>query len=300
VWTILSTLKGRGALTTLRLPMHLPMHPRMSNMSKGQRAAWGGTVQGWWRARRTWAQALQVLATVFATAALAYVMPSGSILRRLANARDELSLGSLRVDGSATFYGAGARDAAAALGLATDRAEVQVDAVVMLRAPGRCRFELNPLDGSRAASVVSGDKARREGRELSLVEVALARTCAVLATRSDREGDAREVLQTYLREHRVDLSTTSLSRLNGQVAFVMGSPEQGKPQFWAYKDSFMPARIRFPEGGVAWDVRFLDYGSPATGEAFPRTVEVWREGALVMRFTALKSDAKATFGERTF
>jgi len=249
--------------------------------------------------RASWRGAL-VLAALVSTAALAYVMPSWSILRRMVNARDELSLGSLRVEGSASFYGSGAKDAAAALGLPADRTEVQVDASVMLRAPGRCRFELNPIEGSRAASVSSGERTRREGRELAILDVALQRTCAVLATRSDREGDAREVVQTYLKDHRVDLNTTSLSRQSGQVTFVIGNPDETKPQFWAYKDSFMPARALFPEGGTLYDVRFLDYGSPATGEAFPRMVEVWRGGELVMRFTALKSDAKAALGEKLF
>ncbi|MHB8879631.1 MAG: hypothetical protein ACYC8T_38570, partial [Myxococcaceae bacterium] len=68
-----------------------------------------------------------------------------------------------------------------------------------------------------------------------------------------------------------------------------------------YKDSFLPARLRFTEAdGVSWDVRFVDYASPATGEWFPRVVEVDRGGAPWLKFTGLTADAKAKLEDRLF
>ena len=52
--------------------------------------------------------------------------------------------------------------------------------------------------------------------------------------------------------------------------------------------------------GVAWDVRFIDYTSPATGEWMPRSIEVWSEGQRVLRFTAIKSDSRATLADKLF
>ena len=214
-------------------------------------------------------------AVLAAGSALAFVMPAWSILRRMVNAREELGASNVRADGAASFYGSGAREAAAALGLPADRAEVQVDAAVLFKAPGRCRFELLPVEGSRAASVLSDGKDRREGRELAILDIATEELCAVLATRSGDEAGARDGVLAYLKENRVDTSATSLARFSGQVAYVMGSPAEGKPQFWVYKDAFLPARLKLTDKGTAWDVRFLDYTSPVTGEHLPRMLEVY-------------------------
>jgi hypothetical protein len=82
---------------------------------------------------------------------------------------------------------------------------------------------------------------------------------------------------------------------------VLGEPDEGKPQFWVYKDHFRPARVRWNEKtGAAWDVRFIDYASPATGEWMPRSIEVWRDGQRVLRFTALKSDTRVSLPDRLF
>lgn len=252
--------------------------------------------------RRAFVRLVGLSAALAAAGAVAYVLPGWSIVRRMTSTRDELGVSSLRVDGSVSFLGSVAHDAALALGLPADRPEVQLDAAVLLKLPDRCRFELLPPEGgAKAAAVLSDGKARREGREVPAVGVALEQICAVLATRSSRgEGDAREAVLGYLKEKRIDLGASSLARQGGQVAYVIGNPAEGKPQLWVYKDTFLPARLKVLDGGVLWDVRFIDYGSPVTGDAFPRMVEVYKGGELALRFTALKSDSKATLADKLF
>jgi hypothetical protein len=76
---------------------------------------------------------------------------------------------------------------------------------------------------------------------------------------------------------------------------------EGRSQFWVYKDSFRAARLRYTDSANnAWDIRFLDYTSPATGEWMPRTIEVWRGGQRALRFTALKGDNRATLADKLF
>jgi hypothetical protein len=218
----------------------------------------------------------------------------------MAGAREELNLSAIRVDGTAVFFGAAAKEAASAMGQPPDRAEVQVDGAVMIKIPNRCRFELNPIEGSKAASVLSDAKPRREGREIPPIDMAIEAVCEILGARTGDDGQMREQVTQYLKQNKVDTSTTSLARFAGQVAYVLGNPEAGRAQFWVYKDSFLPARLLVEDAGVKWDVRFIDFGSAVTGEAFPRMVEVHRNGELALRFTALKSDSRATLADKLF
>jgi len=258
-----------------------------------QRPAAGGAR----RARRL----LPVLA-VLSGAALAYVLPAGAILRRLVAHREELALSTLRVDGSASFFGAAAKEAGAALGAPADRSELQMDSSILMKLPGRCRLELAPLEGSKGAAVVARGKLRQEGNPIPAVNVALSQLCPLLGVRSLAEGEGVAELERHLRAAGVEIGAeTSLARFGGEVAYAIGANKPGAPQLWVYKDSFLPARVRFTdEQGVAWDVRFLDYSSPATGEWFPRTVEVGRGQELVLRFTALKGDVRAKLDDKLF
>jgi len=242
------------------------------------------------------------VACLTSTAALAFVMPSFSILRHMTNARDDLALYAVRVDGLASFHGSAVKEAGAALGIPSDRPEILTDASFAMKLPGRCRLELNPLEGNRAASVESNGKRRAEGQPLAVVQSALTAVCSLLAVRSSSEGEARASVERFLEQQKVDrASKTWLARFGGDVAYVIGSRDDTKPQLWVFKDSFLPARLRWSdEQGVAWDVRFYDYTSPATGEWFPRLLEVHRAGELVLRFTSLKADTKSPLPDKLF
>jgi len=241
-------------------------------------------------------------ACLTSSAALAFVMPSFSILRHMTNARDDLSLYAVRVDGLASFHGSAVKEAGAALGIPSDRPELLTDATFSMKLPGRCRFELNPLEGNRAAAVESNGKRRTEGQAPAVVQSALTAVCSLLAVRSSAEGEARASVERFLEQQKVDRgSKTWLARFGGDVAYVIGSRDDTKPQLWVFKDTFLPARLRWTDAqGTAWDVRFYDYTSPATGEWFPRLLEVHRAGELVLRFTSLKADTKSPLPDKLF
>ncbi|HYO57737.1 hypothetical protein [Archangium sp.] len=246
-------------------------------------------------------RAVFLLGVLAALGAGAYVLPGGSIMRRMVAAREELNFLTLKADGSLHFYGPAANEAGAALGLPTDRPELGADGTVYLKLPGRCRFEARAREGNTVASVSSGGRKRVEGTEIPALSEAVQQVCAVLGVRAESAVEGREVVEAHLRSLGIEPRTTSLARFGGDVVYVLGQQGEGKPQFWVYKEGFRPARMKYKDGkGTAWDVRFLDYTSPATGEMLPRTIEVWRGGERVMRFTVLTGDTRAKIADTLF
>jgi len=229
---------------------------------------------------------------VVAFLVLAYVMPAYSILRRVANHRDELSTTQLKADGLAGVGPAIARDAAQLLGTEWTSGELSLTAVTSVRFPGRCRVDLSSPDSTKVVSAVwANGKKRSEGGELPALGVAVEVLCATLALHSGAEGESRAALERYLSTLKVETKRVSFGRFSGAVAFVLGDDGAGKPQFWVYKDRFLPARVRTADG---WDVRFVDYSSQATGDTWPRLVEVYQGTELQLRLTVLTADTSAT------
>ncbi|MFZ5470253.1 MAG: hypothetical protein ACOZIN_12530 [Myxococcota bacterium] len=243
-----------------------------------------------------------VLLVVLASAgAWAYILPAFSILRRMVERRADLQLSTLKVGGSLAFFGEAAKEAGAALGVATDRSEVSVDGAVYLKVPGRCRFEAASVEaGKKSAAAQAASKRRSEGAEIRALAVAVEQLCPLLALRSTNEADARAAIERHLGALKADTKKTSLARFGGRVAYVLGGRDD-PGQLWVYKDSFLPARIRLTdETGVAWDVRLLDYSSPATGEWFPRVIEIFKNGAPALRFTGLDGNVKGKLDDALF
>ncbi|WP_434387872.1 hypothetical protein [Melittangium boletus] len=250
------------------------------------------------RARAPWRPAL-LLGALVALSAGAYVLPGGSIMRRMVAAREAQTFASLKADGSLRFYGPGVREAGAALGLPTDKPDLEVDGTVYIRPPGRCRFEAKTRAGGAVASVFSAGRKRVEGPDIPSLSEAVRELCALLTARS------RDELEAHLTSLGIEPRTTSLARFGGEVVYVLGAPAEGQPQFWIYKDTFRPARLKHKEGkgegkGPEWDVRLQDYTSSATGEMMPRTVEVWRGGERLLRFTALTGDTRTKPADSLF
>jgi hypothetical protein len=231
-----------------------------------------------------------------------YVMPPFSVLKRMASERDDLSLTALRVDGTATAPPAVAPQFADALGVSAGQGELQLTMSISMRLPGRCRVELSSLDSTRSIAAVSNNgKRRTEGTELPALQVVADEICAALALRGAGEGDSRAAVEKHLGAHKVDLRQASLGRFQGTLAYVIGDPKHGAPQFWVYKDEkFHPGRSMFTDDkGVTWDVRFIDYASQAI-DWFPRVVEVWKGDALQLRMTTLNTDARPKLDEKMF
>jgi hypothetical protein len=272
---ILTALMHRGATTTFAAAMSSPS-------TAVKRALFGA-------------------ALLVSLSAGAYVLPQGAILRRLVEARSEMRLVTLKVDGAAIFSGPALAPAASALGLPSDRPELPVDGTLSLKLPGRCRLDVSTPEGKRAGMVVNGGRRKAVGPELAALAAALEQVCPLLASRSGSDTEARAALERHLRALGVEPGRSSLARFGGEVAYVLGNAAEGKPQFWVYKDTFRPARMRYTDkAGTAWDVRFLDYTSPTTGEWIPRTLEVWRGSERALRFTALTGDTRTALPDTLF
>ncbi|QSQ18004.1 hypothetical protein [Myxococcus landrumensis] len=243
-----------------------------------------------------------LVAVLLSFTAVAYVLPGGSILRRMVTEREELKLSGIRVEGSLSFSGPAVKEAGAALGAATDRPDVQGDGVLYVKVPGRCRFEASVPDGNARSAVVQVAGRRKvEGHEIAPLSVLVTQVCPLFAAGGGPIQTLKESVQQYLQGLGIDTTRTGLARFGGEVAYVLGDMAEGRPQFWVYKDGFRPARLRYTDAAKnAWDLRFLDYTSPATGEAMPRTIEVWRGGQRVVRFTGLKGDTRATVPDKLF
>lgn len=225
-----------------------------------------------------------------AGAAAAYVMPGGAVLRHMVSAREDQRLSAVRVEGTLIFSGSAAGEAGGA-------GEVQSDARVAMRLPGRCRLDATGGDGGRLAVVDVNGQFRTEGPSVGALTAALSELCALFGARSAADG--RGALESHLRARGVDTRSTSLARFGGQVAYVLGGKGDKDAQFWVFKDSFLPARMRWTEAGNSWDVRFVDYNSPA-GDWFPRVVEVARNGEQQARFTTLSGEPHASLPDRLF
>src|SRR5690606_11816599 len=110
----------------------------------------------------------------------------------------------------------------------------------------------------------------------------------------------------HLTELKVDVKQVSLTRLDGavtatSVSYLIGDKADGQPQLWVSKEQFLPVRLRFSGGGGAeWDARFSDYTSQATGEVWPRVLEVRRGAEPQLRVLLLSADTKAKLDDVKF
>ena len=231
-----------------------------------------------------------VLAVLAVRTALAYVPAPGAIFRHLLTGREEQRISSARIEGTLVLAGGASSEAGA-------QGEIQSDARVLLKLPGRCRLEVNGPETGKLAVVQTGGQMKNEGPAVAALGVGIGEVCALFGARS--AGDGRAELEAHLRKRGVNIGTSWLARFGGQVAYVIGGQKDGDAQFWVFKDNWLPARIRFTDGGTRWDVRFVDYNSPA-GDWFPRAVEVSRDGERQVRFTTLSGDPRANVPDRLF
>jgi hypothetical protein len=237
-----------------------------------------------------------------ATAAAGYVLPGGAILRHLVTNRAALHLTTLRAEGTVSFFGGAISEAGAALQLPTDKPETQADATISLRLPGRCRLDVTSPEGTRLSVVDSQGRLRNEGGVVQALNVALGQVCHLLALRGSTDPETKAELERYLRQQLgVEPGGTWLDRQSDQVVFMLGRNNPKAAQFGVFKDSFLPARVRFQDSAqIPWEVRFVDYNSPSAGESFPRIIEVSRQGEKLLRLTVLKADSHANVSEKLF
>ncbi len=238
----------------------------------------------------------------FLALALAYIMPSYGVIKRFASQRDDLTVSNLKADGVAAVSPAVAKDVASLMGITWNSGELMLNASLSVRFPGRCRLELTSAESTKVlVAASSGGKVRTEGGDVEALAVALQQACSLLSIKSNEDGATREAVSKYLASIKVDQKQVMLARFNGSVSYLIGQKLEGQSQVWIYKDRFLPSRVKFTdEGGTAWDVRFSDYTSQATGEIWPRVLEVYKGSEPQLRVMVLNANAKADLSNVKF
>lgn len=231
---------------------------------------------------------------------LGYVMPGYSILRRLADNRDELGLNALKVQGSASVAPGSAREVAQLLGTSWETGELPVSFTVTMKVPGRCRAELATLDGAKkVAAAQTFGKKRSEGGAVPALTTAVDAMCGLLALRGAGEGESRAALEKYLGKLGVNTKATSLGRFGGNIVFIIGEAQGA--QLWVHRERFLPVRLKLlDETKTPWDVQFLDYTSSATGEWFPRALAVSKGQEPILKLNAQTSDLRPKLDDQSF
>lgn len=98
-----------------------------------------------------------------------------------------------------------------------------------------------------------------------------------------------ERLMADLRQLKIDTGVVSFARVDGRVAYLIGSKpwETDKPQVWLDKDTLQLLRVvTFEKRGANQErreLRLLGYGSAEGGSWFPKTLEWWAGDRLLRR-----------------
>jgi hypothetical protein len=244
------------------------------------------------------------LAAAVATPALAYVPTVGAILRRAAEKRGSLTLTALEASGTLEVQGEAGARLAEAMGLPpSSDGRLAVPARFLVKIPGRCRLELarpGLADADRPFVVVRD--GRVTGRVLDTIPaaVALARgACALVAVRGGPNDD--RAYAAALTRRGVPLDASSLGRVDGRVAFVIGGTgADGRPSAAFDKETAQPLRLLAKEGSVLLDTRLAGWGSSEGGDWFPRSVEVYEAEELRARFATTRASANPKLPDAMF
>jgi hypothetical protein len=230
--------------------------------------------------------------------ALAYLLPTTSVLRRLGERREKLAIATLEVTGTLQVEGPLADRLRAAAGQPAGGIAT-APARFLLKVPGRCRLEVVGATPAESAHV-----ALREGRVTGAggleTDPAAAATLRALCTLlgTSTAGDASDAYAAALARRGVSLGEQGLGRFDGRVAYVIGGRgREARPMLYVDKDSFQPLRLVAVEGGALVDVRLLGWGSPTGGDWFPRAVEAVQAERLLLRFTTEKANANPRIPE---
>jgi hypothetical protein len=244
--------------------------------------------------RRRRALAAVALAAAVASPAAAYLPPASAILKRVAQRRAESGLSAFQVRGTLALSGDAAQRVSASTGLALSGPELTAPALLTVKVPGRCRLELaaeGVAAASRPAVSVRGGRAasQRGLGDAPAAQALVEGVCTLLGEKGSGGVEGERSIVRRLAGQGIAVADVGLGRLGDRVAWVLGGrARDARPQAWVDKESFQLVRLVAPLAGAQRDIRLLDFGSSAAGDAFPRAVEVWSGTALEARFTAEK------------
>jgi hypothetical protein len=144
--------------------------------------------------------------------------------------------------------------------------------------------------GDRAVTVLNrAITARSETVDDRYKDIMLYRSRQALADRLSRQG--------------VDTSVSSLGRLEGQVAYVIGAeyPDETLSQLWIDKEAFRPLRWIIVEPGAtsALDIRY-DEWRPRGPIWYPMHIEFYQGGRLVREIETQSIEVNPNFSKDLF
>lgn len=215
-------------------------------------------------------------ACLYASPAAAYILPADAILADMAERRAQLGFTTLIAEG----YRGTAEDP-------------NQHAVWWALKPGKGqRLEITN-DAGKLVIVTAGRKrwTFREGEAPGKPQRVRADLMIdFLADTSGDKGSKRGL--AFLDALKISDEQVHLGRLGDHIAYVIGgrAKETDKPQLWVDKNLLTPIRLITidPSTKARSETRMVGFGSPLTGEWFPRRVEVWRDGAMIERTTIVR------------
>ncbi len=216
---------------------------------------------------------------------IAYVLPSGVLLRQMASRHGELLPERYDIAGTLTLTGDAARRAALALGLGA--ADPLVVPARFGFTSGKCTVELSGAT-RLAATNAAGQVTFEPPQSASSAELAgwLARLgCLPFLFRGEGAAGAYE---TLFRKAGATLDESALSLEGSEVAYVIGAGESGagKLGLVVQKRDLTPLRSWETAAGLRVEARFQDYRPVFRGGGFPTVIELRSADQLVARFTA--------------
>jgi hypothetical protein len=217
-------------------------------------------------AKKAAALAAGLCVALAVSSARAYILPADAILGSVAKRRESLGFTSLVVEG---FRRRGS----------SDTAEDQVWEAIL---PGvGHRQEIRGVDGTTVVLTLGQKRwVFKEGERPQGVKTKPSLVTSFLA-RTDGKLEGRAFLSAY----GIDSEVVSLSRIDKQIAFVIGAKpwEPDKAQLWIDKSFRVPVRLveADPKTKETIDIQMTGYGSAQTGEWWPRVIEVRKNGQLV-------------------
>ena len=117
---------------------------------------------------------------------------------------------------------------------------------------------------------------------------------------------SRQTLSDRLTALGVDVSTSSLGRYEGKIAFVVGAdyPDASVPQLWVDKETLLPMRwIIQPagddSGAGALEVHFLQWWKIGKTR-YPSRIEFYQDGNLVRECRSINFEENAQFSRELF
>jgi hypothetical protein len=114
-------------------------------------------------------------------------------------------------------------------------------------------------------------------------------------------------LEEAAKDLGVALDVVSYARFDGRISYLIGAKsfDEDKPTIWVDKETLLPLRVvavkKSPDGKVSTtDVRLRGWGSAEGGSWFPKSIEVWNDGALVEVATTRTADRNVNLDAALF